>query len=278
MGRRVVSILMALLGALAVLVASLGWWVDRTFLDEDTFTREAVDLLADPRVQADVAEELRSELLLSTAVEQLVPGSVAAVVAAPAFRPIYEAAIRRSHRFLVDPDVESVTVTLDGYSDLLATVAGRADPGLLDAIRSVAGELPGQLTGESITITRADLPAAWDLVIETRDAIVPAAILGAVLIGVAVVLHPRWTSPLGWAGSTLLVGGAALALVASQADAVVRDAFGATDSVALALERFTEPLVPQSLVLALVGVLAVAAAIAGRWAAGARSPAPQPLA
>ena len=278
MGRRVVSILMALLGALAVLVANLGWWVDRTFLDEDTFTEEAVELLSDPLVQADVAEELRSELLLSTAVEQLVPGSVAAVVAAPAFRPIYESAIRRSHRFLVDPDVDAVTLTLEGYSDLLASVAGRTDPGLLDAIRSVAADLPGELTGDSITITRADLPDVWDVLIRSRDAIVPAAILGAVLIGLAAVLHPRWTSPLGWAGTTLLVGGAALALVASQADTVVSDLFGAKESVALALEQFTEPLVPQSLVLALVGVVAVAAAIAGRWAAGARQPEPQPLA
>ena len=278
MGRRVVSILMALLGALAVLVANLGWWVDRTFLDEDTFTEEAVELLSDPLVQADVAEELRSELLLSTAVEQLVPGSVAAVVAAPAFRPIYESAIRRSHRFLVDPDVDAVTLTLEGYSDLLASVAGRTDPGLLDAIRSVAADLPGELTGDSITITRADLPDVWDVLIRSRDAIVPAAILGAVLIGLAAVLHPRWTSPLGWAGTTLLVGGAALARVASQADTVVSDLFGAKESVALALEQFTEPLVPQSLVLALVGVVAVAAAIAGRWAAGARQPEPQPLA
>jgi len=266
--RRVVAVVGAVVGALAIVVASVGWWVDRTMLDPEALVARAEDLLDQPAVRDAVADELRREVPLAAAVEQLVPGSVSATVSDPAFRPIFRSAVRDAHDFLLDPSVPSVSVDLQGYSEVLADIVGRRDPAYRDAVASTAQELGGMLSADTLTFRRSELPAAWDVLVSTRDLVLPLAAIGLLLVLGAVVLHPRHVAALGWAGAVLLLGGAVTALGAT----ALRDRGGSFPGVpvrlseagSLVVDRFVSDLVPQSVGLALIGLVCLVAAVGAR--------------
>jgi hypothetical protein len=258
----------ATVGALVVVAASVGWWVDRTMFDADQLADRAVALLDEPAVRDAVADELRADLPLTTAVDRLVPGAVDDAVADPAFRPIFRGAIEEAHGFLMDPSVPSVTIDLDGYTSVLADMAGRRDPALRGAVESTARDLDGVLSADTFTFDRSDLPAGWDALVSSRRSLIPLAVVGVVLVIAAVALHPRHLAAAGWAGAVLLVGGVALAASA----ALLGDASGPQRDLpvhlsaagSLVVDRFASDLVPQSLGLALIGLLCLAAALGGR--------------
>jgi hypothetical protein len=274
--REVLATVLVVLGGIAIVLAGTGWWVERNFLDTPRFTGTANDLLDQDEIQAELTNVLVRQLSEEAGTDlQIAQPFLAAIVSnvvdSGAFRAVFDVALSRAHRVLVDRDTEKVILDLTDAYDQVKGPLQQVAPNLAD-------DLPGRKQLEVVLLHRSQLSTIWDTVDAVKRTITLIT-LGAVALlaaGVAIAVD-RWRAlaRAAWtvtAASGVLVS--ALLFTRVVARWQISDGMLA-DAVVAALRVITNPLIVQTM---LVGVLGLLVAIAARFTARAGLPAWRPAA
>jgi hypothetical protein len=265
---------LVVLGAMTLMLASTGWWLERNILDTERFTETADEVLDRQEVKLALSDVIVRQISRETdqnldIIKPFVASIVSQIVDSSPFRRVFNAAVSTAHRALVDREVPEIVLNLDDtYNDIRR------------AIRVVsprtARNLPENPNLEVNVLDESQLETAWDAVDLVRDAIFYLTLAAVVLIAGGIALAPRrWhtAAVAGWVtlGSFvfLLLAfaiGRRIALGRVE-DPTFRDATSA------AWDVVTHGLVVQTiLLLVLAGVIALASGWTGRHGglAGAR--------
>ncbi|MFN8035205.1 MAG: hypothetical protein U0V73_04660 [Acidimicrobiia bacterium] len=261
--RRVVAGLLLALGGIGLVLSSVGFWLEGTFLSTSEFTKVANRTIDKKPVQDAVAQavvrkiEDRAGHKVKLA-EPFIRSVVESIVSSNPFREVFDRSVSSAHHVLVTRDTEDLVLNLTSTLDDVRSVLEEVAPGL-------AKDLPH---GKDLRITlgkRSQLPAVWDWVQRVDRAInvLPWVAAGLVAIGLAVAPH-RWRAlaALGW-----IAMGCAAALLIAIAIARQQLLGRITDAVYEAGAGSTWNVVTRSLVVQLILVAAVAGlfAVAARW-------------
>ena len=272
--REIVATLLLVVGGIALVVASTGWWLERNFLDTSRFTGTANELLDQSAVQTELSnvlvrqlsEEAGTDLQIA---QPFLASIVGQVVDSGAFRTVFDAALSNAHRVLVDRGTETIILDLtsayDQIKDPLAQVAPR-----------LARELPSRKQLEVVLLHRSELTTVWDTIDEVKNAVLLVSIASVLLLaaGVAVAVE-RWRA-LARGAWIVAASGAVLVLTLLVARTVIRSQISDAqleDAVVASYRVITTPLLVQSVIVVL---LAVVVGIAARFTATAGLPAWRP--
>jgi hypothetical protein len=272
--REVVATVLVVLAGIGIVLASTGWWLERNFLETSRFTGTANDLLDQDEIQAEVthvlvrqlSEEAGTDLQIA---QPFLAGIVSNVVDSSAFRAVFDTALSRAHRVLVDRQTEKVILDLTDAYDQIKGPLQQVAPNLAD-------ELPSREQLEVVLLHRSQLSTVWDTVDVVKRTI-NFVTLGALVLlaaGLAVAVD-RWRALARAAWTVTAVGGVLVfALLFTRVVARWQISDGVlADAVVAALRVITNPLVVQTM---LVAVLAVLVALAARFTARAGLPAWRP--
>jgi len=267
-GRKVVSILLIVLGLMVLSGASVAWWLDSTLLNTDRFVEIVDGSLDDPSVRAALVQTVRNDIFAG-AVESLQPGVIEASIQLPQFRAIFSEAVRRAHLFLLDPTQTEVSLDLSGYKDLLKESAGQLDPSLPAAIDSTIADLLGPDASADLVVasySRDQIPPWWDAVISLRDQVGVILAVGLGLILAGVVFHPRRSVAVAIASGLGALGAGVLALVVYFVAPVTPGL--ATDPLEVAATKhlvvvLTRPFVIQMLIVGVIGATIAVGCVVG---------------
>ena len=249
--RRVSAAVLVVIAGVGLVVASAGWWLERSFLNTDRFTDTADTLLDQPEVQAELTAVLVRQLSREAGTDlqiaqPFLASIVQQVVDSDLFRGVFDRALSTAHAVLVDRDTGTIVLDLTAAYDQIKGPLEQVAPNL-------AAELPSKQELDVVLLHRTQLTTLWD-VIDLVKRIVVILTLGSVaLLAAGIAIAPdRWrtVARAGWivVGSTavLLLGIVVgrIVLVGQTADGVLADAIGAAYRV------IVTPLVVQSLLVA----------------------------
>jgi hypothetical protein len=274
--RGIVATLLLVVGGIALVVASTGWWLERNFLDTSRFTGTANELLDQDEVQAELSsvlvrqlsEEAGTDLQIA---QPFLASIVGQVVESDAFRTVFDAALSNAHRVLVDRGTETIILDLTSAYDQIKDPLAQVAPKL-------ARELPSRKQLEVVLLHRSELTTVWDTIDEVKNAVLLVSIASALLLaaGVAVAVE-RWRA-LARGAWIVAASGAVLVLALFVARAVIRSEISDAqleDAIVASYRVITTPLLVQS---AIVVLLAVVVGMAARFTATAGLPAWRPAA
>jgi hypothetical protein len=257
--RRISSVVLVVVGAIALVVASAGWWLERSLLDTDTFADRANAILDQPEVQAELTAVLVRQLSQRAGADleiarPFLAGVVARVVDSSVFRTVFDRALTTAHGVLVDRDTGRIVLHLTDAYELVRGPLELVAPKL-------AAELPSKKRLDILLLQRSQLTTVWDVIDRVRR-LVEVVTIGAVvfLIAGVALAYERWRA-LARAGFVvvgtvvvlllaLLIG--RFVLTAQTADHTLSEAVGAAYRVLI------RSLVVQSVI---VGVVALAVAL-----------------
>ena len=259
--RRIIAIVLVVVGGLGLAVASTGWWLERNFLNTERFTGTANDALDQVDTQDAITHVLVRQISSAAGqnlelAEPLLASVVEQVVDSDAFRAIFDRALAGAHELLVDRDAEQIVLDLTGAYDRIKAPLEQFAP-------SLAADLPSRNELRVILLERSQLTTAWDTVDLVEGVIAFVTVTALVLLAAGIALsYQRWRALAlaGW----ILVGTLAFVLLALLiARSVIPDRISDTVYARAAKTGFgviTHGLVVQSIVLAVIaGVLALAA-------------------
>ena len=125
--RQVIVPIMIVVGMIAGVGGVFAIYALDTVVDSDEFATRTTDALSDPVVGGLIAEKVVDQIVEAKpnalASRPLLEQVVSRVVSGPAFRPIYEAAIRDLHRTIFFGDTDTVVVRLTDMVLLVKTQA-----------------------------------------------------------------------------------------------------------------------------------------------------------
>lgn len=264
--RRLTSLTLVVLFALALAVATLAFYAERTLFDSARFADRVEVALEDDDVSREVAGTLTDEIVAARpdliAVQPLIGGIAEQVVGGSAFRSLAGRAAFEAHAAVFDRNRDSA-VLIVGNGALLVTQA-------LEATRpQLAARLPGTLQATLGSIS--DGPAG-ETVVDLAQAAEDVAVLGWIALAVAVALlaaaialaqpgaRAATVARAGWGlgavGAVLIVG--------VQVGSLVVGGYGDTDQRIAALRAvwsaFFGDLAVWGFALAAIGLVVLAAA------------------
>ncbi|HSI80949.1 MAG TPA: hypothetical protein VK919_09890 [Solirubrobacterales bacterium] len=202
--RRTASIVLAVAGALCLVLGGLLLYARVALFESDAFADRAAEALADERVEHAVTAPIVNAIVDSGPAElinaqPILEAGVAGVIDSAAFRSTFRDAVRRAHSALFDGGVETVVLTL-------------ADAGVIaiEAIRSispeVARDIPEDLEPELIEIADGTTLEVADLAHDIRLFGVVLPLLGFVLLAGSVLAAPARRPGLVRAAAAVAVG------------------------------------------------------------------------
>ena len=272
--REVGATVLLVLGGIGLIVASTGWWLERSFLDTGRFTGTANDLLDQDEVQAELSsvlvEQLSEEAGTDLRVaEPFLAAIVAQVVDSGPFRTVFDTALSNAHRVLVDRGTERIILDLTSAYEQIRGPLQQVAPAL-------AAELPSRRQLEVVLIHRSELSTVWDVIDEVKRAVVAVTISAVALLvaGIALAVR-RWRAVerAAWiivgAGTVLVI---ALLAARPVIDSRISDGLLA-DAVVASFRVITTSLVVQTVVIV---VIATMVGFAARFTARHGLPAWQP--
>jgi hypothetical protein len=274
--REVGATILLVLGGVGLVVASTGWWLERSFLNTSRFTGTANDLLDQHEVQAELSSVLVEQLSERAgtdlrAAEPFLAAIVAQVVDSGAFRTVFDTALSNAHRVLVDRGTERIILDLTAAYDLVRGPLQQVAPDL-------AAELPSRRQLEVELIHRSELATVWDVIDEVKRA-VDATTIGAVVLlaaGIALAVR-RWQAVAR--GAWIVVGAGTLLVVALfVARPVINSRIsdsGLADAVVASFRVITRSLIVQTVIIVVIAALV---GFAARFTAFHGLPAWQPAA
>ncbi|HEY7105737.1 MAG TPA: hypothetical protein VH986_05005 [Acidimicrobiia bacterium] len=274
--REVVATVLVVLGAVAIVVASTGWWLERNFLDTSRFTGTANHLLDEDAVQAELTNVLVRQLSKEAGTdlqiaEPFLASIVSNVVDSDAFRTVFDAALSRAHRVLVDRGTEHIILNLTDAYDQIKGPLRQVAPKLAD-------QLPSRDQLQVVLLERSQLSTVWDTIDVVKHVIILVTIVAILLVGAGIALAAdRWRA-LARCAWTVTAAGLVLVVALLVARVVARWQVSdgtVADAVVAALRVITNPLLVQTVVLAVVAALV---AVAARFTARAGLPAWKPAA
>jgi hypothetical protein len=261
--RRVAAVILVVVGAVGLVVSSVGIWLERSFLDTGRFTSTANTILDESAVQHELTVVLVRQLSHAAGAdlqiaEPFLASVVTQVVDSSAFRAVFDRAVSTSHRVLVDADTGRIVLDLTGAYDQIKGPLQQVAPKL-------AAQLPSRRQLDFVLLHRSQLTTAWDVIGRVKRAVEIITIGSIVLLAAGIALaRERWRAlaraawitagGLAVLGLVLVVG--RIVLEAQITDSGVADAAGASFRV------ITRPLLVQSVVL---GTVAVGIAFGARF-------------
>lgn len=256
--RQVGAKVLLVLGGVALVVASTGWWLERSFLNSGHFTRTANELLDDDAVQTEltavlveqISERAGTNLQLA---QPFLASIVSNVVESDPFRAVFDAALSNAHRVFVDRGTERIILNLTSAYDQIKAPLEQVAPNL-------AAELPSRSQLNVVLLHRSELTTVWDTIDTVKRIVLLITIAAVVLLAAGIALaEERWRA-LAF-GAWVVVGGAAvLAVVLVVARPVIQSRISdgvLADAIVASFRVITTPLVVQTIV-----VLVVAATVA----------------
>jgi hypothetical protein len=257
--RNPLSLLLVLLGGIALLGGALAAYTRVGLLDGDDFADRAVESLDGEGVRRAIERELVGALPAQATPRQrrIIESVTDDVIRSAAFRELFREATVEVHGVFFAGE-ERAVLRLDAVIPLVEDALPREAPALTRFARR-------QLNGELLTVRRGTLEG--DALARTEDARVLSVVLP--LIAVALFLaafaaaRPRHRALL-WIGVTMTVVGALIAASVPVARTIVVDQVEATSVLSAEQVRtaagevydaFVGDLLGWGLVLALVGVL-----------------------
>ena len=262
--QRITSIVLVLVGAATLAVGIVLWWADSHLFDTEAVLDTTDDVLTSPDVQALLTARITTRVMEQVGDESFrnqVAEIVGEAVADAEVQALVKDGVRTAHRLLVDDDAEQIPLRLDSLSrEIRANVIAE--------VPDLAGVLPP--TDDILTfdlLERSDLPPVWRLADRFHDTAALLISVGAVIVGLALVIGPaRWIR--------LVVGGVTFAafgfvgiVALGRAIAVVEDRI--TDPIAVAATRdifdaFFTSLDTMSIAMIVAGLLAAMFGVAIR--------------
>jgi hypothetical protein len=174
--RHRLSAALACLGAIAVLIGVPLTYSGHVLSDTKQFSARATSLLAQPSVRSvistRVADQLVADEHIPAAFAPLLNKAVDLAIGAPAFRPIFDAAVADLHRSVFEQGSDTITLRLARVGRVIQDTLKQISPQL-------AAQIPKSVTDRVIEISGGDFGQA------TR---VARAIEGAHTVGVVLLI------------------------------------------------------------------------------------------
>jgi hypothetical protein len=248
-----------------LVLASTGWWLERSLLNTGRFTDSANKLLDQPEVQTELTTLLVRRLskqagtdlriaqpFLAAIVQQVVDGD--------AFRNVFDRGLSTAHRVLVDRDTESIVLDRTAEYEQIKGPLEQVAPKL-------ASQLPSKQLLDVVLLHRSQLSTLWDVIDLVKRVVVILTVATIALLATGIALAvDRWRAV---ARACWVVVGSVVVLLLALL--VVREVLVAqtaestlTDAVRAAYRVLVRPLVVQSLA---VGAIAALLAPAARFTA-----------
>lgn len=258
---RTVSIVLAAVGGILVLAATvLGYLEDRIF-DSDAFAAFVSEALDEPEVRNYLADEIADEILLvapdaaagGTAIRDL----TATLLEAEFTRGIVESSARDLHQTIFDDGADSILLLI---SDIVVTV--RSQLQLIDP--DLAALIPEQIDTMSVEMGSGDFFTDAVRLADSVGGLASASAVAAVLclIGAVWFDDNRWRGA-GNAGLAIAVAGGLTLVTVTVGGSVVEsytDELAAGDAIEAAWTVFVADLTPWAWTLIIVGSLICAIA------------------
>jgi hypothetical protein len=272
--RSVFAAILVVLGAITLMLASTGWWLERYFLDTERFTTTVDEVLDREEVKLALSEEIVREINRETGrdldlIKPFVSSIVGQVVDSSAFRKIFNAAVSTAHRALVDREVPEVTLDLeDTYNDIRSAIRAVSP--------RVARDMPKSVDINVDVLDRTQLETVWDIIDVVEDVILYLTLGAVVLIAGGLALSPRRWRTLALAGYVALGTFSLLVIALAIARRITLDQIANStfrDAAGAAWDVVTHGLVVQTVALLVVaGIIGLVAGWTGRHGglAGAR--------
>ncbi|MGZ4438080.1 MAG: hypothetical protein ACXVW6_10590 [Nocardioidaceae bacterium] len=210
---RAVRRILAIVGAVALVVGLLAGVADRQLLDTSRFVTHADRVRQDPAVARHLAEALSDALIEEqpdlVAVRPLLEGTLQGVVRSPAFRPLFRTAVAPLHQALTGQAPPTLVLRL---ADLGAVLLAVVRPVLPD---EAAERLPTDL---EVRLARLGSGDPSRMTVSGLRTVRVLSWLGPLVsllcfAGVVALARGRRGSALGGVGMTIAASGVALALL-----------------------------------------------------------------
>jgi hypothetical protein len=262
---------LAIAGLLLLPLADLGIWTQRELLPTDAFTQLATDVLHEPDVQQALATRLTTELVNREPAlaigRPLVQRAVVEGIGTPQFSQVMQASLGDMHDQLKRGD-DTLFLNLDATLPLIKGQLAQIDPRL-------AASVPSSQVLPSITVVkRADAPELWEGVQIVRRAALLFPALAVVLLALAIAFAQHRARMLVVVGAALAVVALLLVLVIRLGRDPLSNVVGSEVSVAAFNAGYrvvTSSFVTQTVVLGIVGMLAMGGGAIGVMQGGSTS-------
>ena len=194
--QRTISIVLTVVGAALLAMGTVLWWADGHLFDTASVVAQTDDVLESPDVQVLLTARITDHVMVYVGDPTFRPQVemiVEEAVGDPRVRALVNDGVRQAHQALVSGDAEQVALRLEALSrEIRQTV--------VVAVPELEGRIPDTDVLTFDLITRSDLPDVWRLAERFHEAAAMFLSIGAVLVGVGLVIGPaRWLR--------LLVGG-----------------------------------------------------------------------
>ena len=261
--QRTISIVLTVVGAALLAMGTVLWWADGHLFDTATVVEQTDDVLTSPDVQVLLTARITDHVMVYVGDQTFRPQVemiVEEAVADPRVRALVNDGVRQTHLALVSGDAEQVALRLEALSrEIRQTVVA--------TVPELAGRIPDTDVLTFDLITRSDLPDVWRLAERFHEAAAMFLSIGAVLVGVGLVIGPaRWLRLLV-GGLTFAAFGVVCFVALRAAITVVEDRI--TDPLAAAaagdiFDAFFSSLDTRAIVMVIGGLLAAMFGVAIR--------------
>ena len=180
MARHVAVRVLVGLASLAIVLALLAGYVQRSVVDSDAFADRATQALHDDSVRALITREITDQVVLRQeadliAARPIIQSVASDVVGGGAFRGLFRSGVRQLHRALFAGDAHRLTLTVDDVGTVLAAALDVIRPKLGDRVRKAS----------TIPLITRDIGTAGATAVRIGDTI---KLLAPLLFAVAVLL------------------------------------------------------------------------------------------
>jgi len=127
------------IGVVALLLALVATYLQRSLFDSDQFAARAASTLSDDAVQERLAVAITDDVVLKAnrdlvAVRPLIEGAAQQLVGGGAFRGLFRASVADVHRSVFDRDASTVTLTVANLGIVLSAALERLAPRAADRV------------------------------------------------------------------------------------------------------------------------------------------------
>ena len=189
--RRVISTVLVVVGSIGLVVASMGWWLERNLLDTGRFTGTANAILDRHEVQHELTNVLVRRLSQAAGTdlqiaEPFLATVVTQVVDSGAFRAVFDRALTTAHHVLVDESTSAIILDLTDAYDQIKGPLQQVAPKL-------AAKLPSRRRLNVVVLHRSQLTTAWGVVDRVKRTVRIISVVSILLLagGIALALR-RW--------------------------------------------------------------------------------------
>jgi hypothetical protein len=254
--RRILASILVVLGALLLLFSSFGWWADRYFLNSERFSDHATEIIDQEKVQDALAFAITHQISkqsgrkLSLA-EPVIQSIVREIVDSDAFKTIFDAAVLRAHRAVVEGHAREMVLDLSESVDNVRSALRPIAPNL-------AQKIPAGEKVEVKILSKTQLDTVYDVTNAVKKGVIAITIVSLLFLAGGIALAPRRWRTLALAGWVTL-GLFAFSIVAVAVGKPITGSFIAEDTYSDAAQAsykvITRGLLVQGVLFCILGLV-----------------------